>query len=95
MKINLIMLTILLKLTRGRNAISKCNLIDIQLEEYLFTWARSRGTKSVVEEKLDRAMATADWFALCLQVKLQNLVAAISDHDSISLSCDVCVSLFH
>ncbi|MCI58947.1 endonuclease/exonuclease/phosphatase family protein, partial [Trifolium medium] len=43
-----------------RNAISDCDLIDIHLEGYPFTWIKSRGTSHVIEERLDRAFANTE-----------------------------------
>jgi hypothetical protein len=68
-----------------RAAVSDCDLTDIRLEGYPFTWIKSRGRTSVIEERLDRAMATSSWLALYPDVKLQNLLASHSDHSPILL----------
>ncbi|GAU48556.1 hypothetical protein TSUD_405720 [Trifolium subterraneum] len=47
-----------------RQVISDCDLSDIQLEGYPFTWIKSRGTPHVIEERLDRAMASTSWLNL-------------------------------
>ncbi|PNX65717.1 endonuclease/exonuclease/phosphatase family protein, partial [Trifolium pratense] len=47
-----------------RQAISDCDLSDIPLEGYPFTWIKSRGTPHVIEERFDRAMASASWLHL-------------------------------
>lgn len=36
--------------------VSDCNTMDIKLEGYPFTWARSKGTTYEVEERIDRAI---------------------------------------
>ncbi|MCI26034.1 endonuclease/exonuclease/phosphatase family protein [Trifolium medium] len=41
-----------------REAIQECNLVDIPLQGYPFTWIWRRGEPDMVEEKLDRALAT-------------------------------------
>lgn len=77
-----------------RNAVLDCNLMDIQLVGYPFTWVKSKGSVIEVEERLDRAMATNSWLALFPNAKLQNLLAAISDHSPILLSCDIVPHFF-
>jgi hypothetical protein len=68
-----------------RTAVSDCDLTDIRLEGYPFTWIKSRGQTNVIEERLDRAMATSLWLLMYLEVKLQNLLASHSDHSPILL----------
>jgi len=41
-------------------AIFDFNLHDLPMEGYKFTWAKRKGKFNVVEEKLDRALATFD-----------------------------------
>ncbi|KAK2449721.1 hypothetical protein QL285_008883 [Trifolium repens] len=57
-----------------RNAVSDCDLTDIQLEGYPYTWIKSRGSPTVVEERLDRAMANSKWLMTYPGVKLLNLL---------------------
>ena len=60
-------------------------MAEVQLEGGLFTWEKCRGTKDWVEEKLDRAFATTDWwnkFPLC---KLSVLMTPVSDHKPVYL----------
>ncbi|GAU47810.1 hypothetical protein TSUD_404150 [Trifolium subterraneum] len=70
-----------------RQAISDCDLSDIPLEGYPFTWIKSRGTPHVIEERLDRAMASTSWLNLFPHVRLSNLLASHSDHSPILLHC--------
>ncbi|GAU33843.1 hypothetical protein TSUD_393510 [Trifolium subterraneum] len=60
---------------------------NIPLEGHPFTWIKSRGTPHVIEERLDRAMASASWLQLFPQVRLSNLLASYSDHSPILLRC--------
>lgn len=53
-----------------QNAIRDCNLIDMPLEGYPFTWCKSLGTPSAVEERLDRALATSEWFQVHPRARL-------------------------
>jgi hypothetical protein len=68
-----------------RNAVSDCDLTDIHLEGYPFTWVKSRGSTNIIEERLDRAMATSSWLMMFPEVKLRNLNASHSDHSPILL----------
>ncbi|GAU27989.1 hypothetical protein TSUD_373850 [Trifolium subterraneum] len=70
-----------------RQAISDCDLSDISLEGYPFTWIKSRGTHHVIEERLDRAMTSTSWLNLFPNVRLSNLLASHSDHSPILLHC--------
>ncbi|GAU47702.1 hypothetical protein TSUD_190310 [Trifolium subterraneum] len=68
-----------------RQAVSDCDLTDIPIEGHQFTWIKSRGTPHVIEERLDRAMASTSWLQLFPQVRLTNLLASHSDHSPILL----------
>lgn len=61
-----------------QEAILDCNLIDIPLEGYQFTWRKSLGTAHAVEEDLDRALATPKLFQVYHRARLKNLLAAYS-----------------
>ncbi|GAU36186.1 hypothetical protein TSUD_274640 [Trifolium subterraneum] len=47
-----------------RQAVSDCDLTDIPIEGHQFTWIKSRGTPHVIEERLDRTMASTSWLQL-------------------------------
>ncbi|PNY16121.1 hypothetical protein L195_g012831, partial [Trifolium pratense] len=68
-----------------RSAVSDCDLTDIHLEGYPFTWTKSRGSPNVIEERLDRAMANLQWLMIFPNVKLMNLLTSHSDHSPILL----------
>ncbi|GAU28887.1 hypothetical protein TSUD_293390 [Trifolium subterraneum] len=70
-----------------RQAVRDCDLTDIPIEGHQFTWIKSRGTPHVIEERLDRAMASTSWLQLFPQVRLTNLLASYSDHSLILLQC--------
>ncbi|GAU36753.1 hypothetical protein TSUD_318520 [Trifolium subterraneum] len=53
-----------------RQAVSDCDLTDIPIEGHQFTWIKSRCTPYVIEERLDRAMASTSWLQLFPQVRL-------------------------
>jgi hypothetical protein len=73
--------------TGFRNAVNDCELTDIQLEGYPYTWIKSRGFDHATEERLDRALATLEWPYLFPNAKLINLLASHSDHSPILLQC--------
>lgn len=68
-------------LYRGfREATLDCNLTDIPIEGYPFTWSRGRGTEEFVEERLDRAMGILALHNNFPRTRLYNKVAPVSDH---------------
>lgn len=69
-----------------REMVLACNLADIQLEGYPFTWWKSRGTDRAVEERLDRTMVTPNWCGIFPETRLFNCLASISDYSPILLS---------
>ncbi|GAU38028.1 hypothetical protein TSUD_395880 [Trifolium subterraneum] len=56
-----------------RQAVSDCDLTDIPIEGHPFTWIKSRGTPYVIEERLDRTMASTSWLQLFPQLKEPDL----------------------
>ncbi|GAU23029.1 hypothetical protein TSUD_336770 [Trifolium subterraneum] len=68
-----------------RSAVSDCDLTNIYLEGYPYTWIKSGGTPYVIEERLDRAMANSKWLMNYPNAKLLNLLASHSDHSPILL----------
>jgi hypothetical protein len=71
--------------TGFRSAVCDCDLTDINLEGYPYTWIKRRGSPEVVEERLDRAMANSQWLMTFPGVKLVNLLSSHSDHSPILL----------
>lgn len=68
-----------------RRALEDSMLTEIELAGGRFTWEKGRGTSSWVQERLDRAFATKEWwlkFPLC---KLNLYMAHVSDHEPIHL----------
>jgi hypothetical protein len=70
-----------------RQAVLDAGVSDISVTGYPYTWFKFLGTPRAVEERLDRALANNDWFALFPNAKLENLVAPVSDHYPIFLEC--------
>ncbi|XP_058776514.1 uncharacterized protein LOC131650817 [Vicia villosa] len=71
-----------------QEVISDCNLTDIPLVGYPFTWTKSRGAPHMIEERLDMALGSVSWLQFFPDAKLTNLVASHSDHSPILLSCE-------
>ncbi|MCH79466.1 endonuclease/exonuclease/phosphatase family protein, partial [Trifolium medium] len=66
-----------------RSAVSDCDITDIHLTGYPYTWIKSRGSTSVIEERLDCAMANSTWLMKFPNVTLRNLLASHYDHSPI------------
>jgi len=76
-------------LIRGfQNAVHDCNLHDLPLLGYQFTWFKSIGTPSSKEARLDRVLVTSSWQSLYPNATLQTLVAPVSDHTPLMLQLD-------
>jgi hypothetical protein len=78
--------------TGFRNAVNDCDLTDIHLEGYPFTWTKSGGTERMIEERLDRALASSDWLTSFPNAKLRNILSSHSDHSPILLHCSPVVT---
>jgi endonuclease/exonuclease/phosphatase family metal-dependent hydrolase len=71
-----------------RSAVNDCDLTDIHLEGYPFTWFKCRGQDREIEERLDRALVTTAWLTKFPNAKLTNLLSSHSDHSPILLQCN-------
>ncbi|XP_074374197.1 uncharacterized protein LOC141714582 [Apium graveolens] len=68
-----------------RSALEDSMLSEVDLTGGLFTWEKGRGTSDWIQERLDRAFATREWwlkFPLC---NLKVVSTPVSDHDAIHL----------
>nr|KYP64442.1 hypothetical protein KK1_019039 [Cajanus cajan] len=68
-----------------RQTTLECNLLDIPLEGYPYTWRRGKAPPDLVEERLDRAMVTPNWKHTFPDSSLRNGIAGKSDHTPIWL----------
>ncbi|XP_060968619.1 uncharacterized protein LOC115710455 [Cannabis sativa] len=66
-------------------ALDDCNLVDLPLVGYPYTWEKGRDIREWIEERLDRALVTHDWMSLFTQLVLLNLEISTSDHCPIFL----------
>ncbi|XP_074346853.1 uncharacterized protein LOC141685660 [Apium graveolens] len=80
-------------LLQGFNeAVMDCNLIDMDLIGYSFTWEKSKGTNSWVELRLDRALVNQQWLDIHKEATLSNMNVSTSDHTPIFLALNKCIS---
>ncbi|KAL8146376.1 hypothetical protein AgCh_004207 [Apium graveolens] len=63
--------------------LAEIGLNDLKLYGHQYTWEKGRGTEAWLEIRLDRAMATGDWFELFPLARLYNLEGTPSDHSPI------------
>lgn len=66
--------------------VQDCNLIDLPLADYQFTWSKSKGKETEVDERIDRALVSASWLDLFPSAKLRSVFAPISDHSFLILN---------
>ncbi|XP_019163544.1 PREDICTED: uncharacterized protein LOC109159890 [Ipomoea nil] len=64
-------------------ALDDCGLFDLGMRGRRFTWEKGRGTANWVEERLDRAVAGADWCDLFPHASVHNHWCDWSDHSAI------------
>lgn len=69
-----------------------CNLIDMDLVGYSFTWEKFKGTKSLVELRLDRALVNQQWLDIHKEATLLNMEESTSDHTPIFFALNNCIS---
>lgn len=67
----------------------ECNLRDLDLVGYPYTWEKGKGTSSSVEVRLDRALITQPWSELFPEAILENMEVTASDHYPLWLNLGV------
>ncbi|XP_074327095.1 uncharacterized protein LOC141665037 [Apium graveolens] len=60
--------------------LDECNMIDLDLQGYQYTWERGAGTSDWIEVRLDRALVTPDFMNMFKDAMLTNLEVSTSDH---------------
>ncbi|XP_074373913.1 uncharacterized protein LOC141714281 [Apium graveolens] len=68
-----------------RQALEESMLAEIDLSGGLYTWEKGRNTGELVQERLDRAFATKEWWSKFPFCKLTVHTTPVSDHDAIHL----------
>lgn len=66
-------------------ALDNCELYDMGMLGYPFTWERGRGTEDWVEERLDLAVANKAWRDFFNQARVENLETVSSNHSALFL----------
>ncbi|XP_074359588.1 uncharacterized protein LOC141699242 [Apium graveolens] len=66
-----------------RDTLEECELEDVELTGYPYTWERGHGTESWIEVKLDRALVNKEFVTIFTEVKLTNLELSTLDHSPI------------
>lgn len=68
-----------------QDVLNDCDLIDVTLVGYQFTWERGFCTNRHIEIRLDRALVNQEFMNLFQNAKLINLEVSTSDHSPILL----------
>ncbi|XP_062101909.1 uncharacterized protein LOC133809260 [Humulus lupulus] len=63
-----------------QDVVADCNLLDMDLMGYPFTWEKGRGSQNWVEVRLDRALICGRWQSLFPHARLVNMEVSLSDH---------------
>ncbi|XP_031101983.1 uncharacterized protein LOC116005888 [Ipomoea triloba] len=66
-------------------AIDECELVQLPMRGYPFTWVRGKGTPEWMEERLDKVLARADWSAILPNACVTNILTHSSDHSALYL----------
>lgn len=74
------------KMNHILNLIQRTGLEDLGYKRNIFTWSNNRQGMANIKQRLDRAMANAQWNIEFKEASLGNLVAIGSDHGPICLS---------
>lgn len=83
-------------LPRGfQEVVSKCNLYDLLLLGYLYTWECRKGSSHAVEERIEWALVYHLWKLFFPQATLTNLSAPISYHNPILLNIEPELQVFY
>ncbi|XP_074377687.1 uncharacterized protein LOC141719204 [Apium graveolens] len=82
-------------LIRGfQDVLDECDLQDMELHGYLFTFERGYGTHKWIKIRLDRALVSKSWSECYKDAKLSNLKTSTSDHIPILLEPNtICIPL--
>lgn len=78
--------TAISKMLRFRDCIAQCRLVDLGFAGHPFTWTNRRFGRQFICERLDRALANADWCNSFPNAKLYHLNSSSSDHSPILLN---------
>ncbi|KAK9995768.1 hypothetical protein SO802_020454 [Lithocarpus litseifolius] len=74
------------QMARFNNTINFCGLREVGFVGPRFTWLYQRRDGTQIRERLDRALATHEWFLLFPTAKLYHKSSSVSDHSPLLLS---------
>ena len=63
-----------------REVLDECNFMDLGFKGFPFTWSKHYRTGVSIWERLDRAVATAEWFSKFLGTRVHHVDSTTSDH---------------
>ncbi|XP_074360540.1 uncharacterized protein LOC141700744, partial [Apium graveolens] len=72
-----------------QDVLNDCDLIDMNLSGYHYTWERGLGTNNHIEVRLDRALVSPDFLNMFKEAKLTNLEVPTSYHCLIWLDPEI------
>lgn len=75
--------------------IEDCELTDLDLKGYQYTWERGHGTRDWIEIRLDRALVSNLFLNVFKNVQLTNLEISTSDHCPILLEPMLMPNMLH
>lgn len=78
-----------------QGALDDCDLHDVNLEGYQFTWERGHGTSNWIEVRLDRALVSSKFIQCFSEMKLTNLEVSTSNHTPIFFEPVVVIKTNH
>lgn len=78
-----------------QEVLDDCELMDVPLVGYPFTWELGHGTANWIEIRLDRALISPSFVNQFKDVKLINLEISTSDHAPILLEPYNTISITH
>lgn len=76
-------------LERFTETVNDCGLIDLGFIRNEFTWEKSKGSKTWVQERLDRGLANRGWRNLFSSSEVKVLDMSTSDHIPLFLQLNI------
>ncbi|XP_074337471.1 uncharacterized protein LOC141674665 [Apium graveolens] len=72
-----------------QGVLSDCDLMDMDLCGYQYTWERGSSSESSIEVRLDRALVNQAFLSMFANARLTNLEVSTSDHCPIWLETQI------